>query len=183
MGDRVATPRESIPLPEVVVLYTPESPMLAIQAGESAVSRIHESEPVANFMVASYDRNNSLVALDLIDCAEDALKPLLDAALPKDEKNSVNLSTSTAAWSNTEDFFGTLPDVVVFYTPETQALRIQAGNPVHIHKSETVANGMVAHYNDNRSLVALDLEAADKVLKPFLDAVRHKEQAKMTQAG
>ena len=183
MGDRVANPRESIPLPEVVVFYTPESPMLAIQAGTPVLSRIHESETVANVMVAHYDKNDSLVALDLIDCAEEALKPLLDAALQKDKNNSGKLSTSIPAWSNTEDFFGALPEVVVFYTPESQALRIQAGDHVHIHKSETVANGMVAHYNDNRSLVALDLEAADAALKPFLDAVLRKEQEKAAQAG
>ncbi len=169
------------PVLEIVVLYSPDDDILGIQAGTPV--RIHESETVANVMVAHYDKNDSLVALDLIDCAEEALKPLLDAALQKDGENSVTLSTSIAAWSNTEDFFGALPEVVVFYTPESQALRIQAGDHVHIHKSETVANGMVAHYNDNRSLVALDLEAADAALKPFLDAVLRKEQEKAAQAG
>ncbi len=183
MGNRIANPRESIPLPEVVVLYTPESPLLAIQAGKPVISRIHESETVANFMVAHYDKHDSLVAVDLIDCAEEALKPLLDVALQKNEKNSGKLSTSTAAWSNAKDFFGTIPDVVVFYTPETQDLRIQAGNPVYIHKSETVANGMSAHYDAGNSLVALDLEAASETLKPFLDAVLKKEQEKTAQAG
>ena len=183
MGDRIANPRESIPLPEVVVFYTPESPLLAIQAGNPVISRIHESETVANFMVAHYDKHDSLVALDLIDCAEEALKPLLDATLQKDEKNVDKLSTSTAAWSNTKDFFGTLPDVVVSYTPETQNLRIQASDPVHIYRSETIANGMVAHYDDNRSLAALDLEGADEALKPFIEAVLRKEREKTAQAG
>ena len=181
MANRTVKHEGPEPVLEIVVLYSPDDDILGIQAGTPV--RIHESESIANVMVAHYDKNDSLVAIDLIDCAEEALKPLLDSAPQKDGENSVTLSTSIAAWSNTEDFFGALPEVVVFYTPKTQALRIQAGDHVHIHKSETVANGMVAHYNDNRSLVALDLEAADVVLKPFIEAVLRKEQEKAAQAG
>ena len=92
-------------------------------------------------------------------------------------------SKSTHFYDKAGEFFGTLPEVMVFYTPRTYTLRIQPNEPVHIHKSEIVANGMVAHYNDNRSLVALDLEAANEALKPFLDAVLKKEQEKAAQTG
>ena len=54
-----------------------------------------------------------------------------------------------------------MEDVVVFYTPETQALRIQAGDPVSVHQSEAVARGMTAHYNADGSLVAVDLQPAE----------------------
>ena len=43
------------PLPEVVVLYTPEIEYSSIEVGTDALSRIHGSETVANGMVAHYD--------------------------------------------------------------------------------------------------------------------------------
>ena len=70
-------------LPEVIVLYTPEIEYLSIKVGDNAVSRIHESESVAHGMVAHYDAEGSLVAIDL-ESAELLLKPLLDAVLRRE---------------------------------------------------------------------------------------------------
>ena len=74
--------------------------------------------------------------------------------------------------------FGPLPEVVVLYSPETDTLGIQAGTPVQIKESETIASWMVAHYDADGSLVAIDLESAELVFKPFLDAVLRKEKEK-----
>ena len=71
-----------------------------------------------------------------------------------------------------------LPGVIVIYSPETETLGIQAGAPARIHESETVAHGMVAHYDKHGSLVAIDMESAELLLKPFLDAVLQKEKEK-----
>ena len=51
------------------------------------------------------------------------------------------------------------------------------------HRVSIRPKGMSAHYDANRSLVALDLDSADLALKPFLDAVLKKEQEKAAQAG
>ena len=78
-----------------------------------------------------------------------------------------------------------LPDVAMTYYPDTDMIIIQAGKPAvsPIHESESIANYMVAHCDDNRGLVALDLDSVDLALKPFVDAVLKKEQEKAAQAG
>ncbi len=65
-----------------------------------------------------------------------------------------------------------LPDVVVSYWPEERRLSIQAGNPVWVDEGEQVANGLTAFYDKEGSLVAIDLDSAELLLKPFLDAAR-----------
>ena len=166
------------PLPEVVVLFHPEVPLLGIQAGSPV--RIRESETIANYIVAHYNHENSLVALD-VDGAERALEPLINAA--KHKRNSA-ISKRSACFLNTPNsWIGSMEDVVVFYTPETQALRIQAGDPVSVHQSEAVARGMTAHYDADGSAVAVDLQPAEALLKPFLDAVRSREKEKAAQAS
>ena len=182
MEERTVNEGVHDPLPDVAMTYYPDTDMIIMQAGKPAVSPIHESESVANYMVAHYDKDDRLFASD-VEGAEEALEPLLHAVLHTSGKTPGTLSKSTSFFDKPGDFFDTLPDVVVFYTPETQNLRIQAGDPVYIHRSETVAKGMVAHYDAGNSLVALDLEAASETLRPFLDAVLKKEQEKAAQAG
>ena len=89
------------------------------------------------------------------------------------------VSKRSACFLNPASNWGTpLEDVVVFYAPETQALRIQAGDPVSVHQSQAVARGMTVDYNANSSLVAVDLQPAEALLKPFLDAVQNREKEK-----
>ena len=170
------------PLPEVVVLFHPKDPLLGIQAGSPV--RISESETIANNIVAHYNHENSLVALD-VDGAERALEPLINAARrPARYKRNSAISKRSACFLDTPNsWIGSMEDVVVFYTPETQALRIQAGDPVSVHQSEAVARGMTAHYDADGSLVAVDLQDAEALLKPFLDAVRSREKEKAAQAS
>ena len=67
-----------------------------------------------------------------------------------------------------------LPEVEVYYTPETQTLSIQNG--LRVKDGEEIARGLTAFYDAEGSLVAIDLESAELLLKPFLDAVRRKEK-------
>ena len=182
MGDRIANQEEPQLLPEVAVMYAPETQTLGIQTGTPV--RIHESETIANFMVAHYNHDNKLVAFDLIEDAENALDPFLGAVLRPGGKKTGTLSKRSACFVNPDpkNWGGPLEDVVVFYTPETQTLRIQAGDPVSVHQGEAVARGMTAHYNAEGSLVAVDLEPAELLLKPFLDAVRNRQQEKAAEA-
>lgn len=168
-------------LPEVVVFYSPQTRTLGIQAGSSVPA--YTGETVANFMIARYDNGNKLLSLD-IETADRALEPLIDAALCQDGTKAGTLVKRSACFVNPDPkhWGGPLEDVVVFYTPETQALRIQAGDPVRVHQSEAVAQGMTAHYSDEGSLVAVDLEPAELLLKPFLDAVRSRQQEQAAEA-
>ncbi len=164
------------PLPEVEVLYTPEIKFLTIKTGPNAWSRNYESESIANYMVAHYDKDNRLVALDL-EGAEKALEPFIDAALRSDDKKTGILSKRSAFYLNPgNNWGGPLKDVAVFYNLETGVLRIQADGPVGVHRSEAAARGLLAHYDADGSLVAIDLEGAELLLKPLLDAVRNREK-------
>ncbi len=69
-----------------------------------------------------------------------------------------------------------LPEVEVCYTTETQTLSIQNG--LRVKDGEETARGLTAFYDADGSLVAIDLESAEFLLKPFLDAVRRKEKEK-----
>ena len=165
-------------LPEVSLLYSPELRYLSIDSGVNALGRMHEGETIANHLVAHYDKNNHLVSLD-VDNAVTALEPLVEAALRPNGKKTGRVSKRSACFLNTPNsWIGSMKDVVVFYAPETQALRIQAGDPVSVHQSEAVARGMTAHYNADGSLVAVDVQPAELLLKPFLDAVRSRENEK-----
>ena len=73
-----------------------------------------------------------------------------------------------------------LPEVVVFYSPDIRRLSIQAGSPVKVEEGEEVARGLTALYDKEGNLVAIDLDAAELLLKPFLDAVLHKEKEQQT---
>ena len=66
------------------------------------------------------------------------------------------------------------PEVEVFYTPETQTLSIQNG--LRVKDGEEIARGVTAFYDAEGSLVAIDLESAELLLKPFLDAVMRKDK-------
>jgi hypothetical protein len=52
-----------------------------------------------------------------------------------------------------------LPEVEVYYTPETQTLSIQNG--LRVKDGEEMARGLTAFYDAEGSLVAIDLESAE----------------------
>ncbi len=78
---------------------------------------------------------------------------------------------------------GPLPEVVVSYWPEERRLSIQVGRPVWVEEGEQVANGLTAYYDKEGSLVAIDLDSAELLLKPFLDAVLSKEDEGRQEAS
>lgn len=66
-----------------------------------------------------------------------------------------------------------LPEAQVVYAPETRTLSIQNG--LRVKDGEEIAQGVTAFYDADGSLVAIDLESAELLLKPFLDAVQPKK--------
>lgn len=180
MAERIENHPIFGPLPVIVLLYAPETDSLSLQAGSP--DRIHESEAVANGMVAHYDFDNTLVKLDLDD-AQLVLKPILDVVLRKRATGKKIWGETAGEHTSKNGESVPLPGIITSYYPDTDTLVMEAGPPGRIYEGETIADWMVAHYDEGNSLVALDLEAASETLKPFLDAVLKKEQEKAARAG
>ena len=64
-----------------------------------------------------------------------------------------------------------LPEATVVYVPETETLYIESGQLRE--DAEEMADGVLVYYNthDEASAVALCIEPAEQVLKPFVDAI------------
>ena len=205
MARRIADNGRLSALPEVVMSYYPDTDTLFIQSGEPLRRPIHESETVAYWTVAHYDIEDSLVAFEL-DGAKLAFQPLLEAirqrraaadgnphqplfdaagdfveptaAIQRQMTRPAGNSESIGGW-----FYEDLELLVARYTPGTQVLTLQAGLAVEIAESEAVARQLVAHYNAEKSLVALDILDAETTLRPFLDAVLPQEQTQPANPG
>ncbi len=67
-----------------------------------------------------------------------------------------------------------LPKATVVYIPETQTLYIENGQVRE--DAEEMADGVLVYYDkdDGASAVALNIEQAEVVLKPFVDAILAK---------
>ena len=192
-------------LPEVVMSYYPDTDTIFIQSGKPMRRPIHESETVAYWTVAHYDIDGRLVALEL-DGAKLAFQPLLEAVRHRraaadgnpnqpmfDAAGDFVEPTTTIQRQmpgparNRETIGGWfdegLDPLVARYTPGTQVLTLQAGRAVEIADSEAVARQLVAHYNAEKSLVALDILDAETTLRPFLDAVLPQEQPQPANPG
>ena len=74
------------------------------------------------------------------------------------------------------------PEPVVRYFPETQSLWIDSGK--QLGEGETIAKGVVVFYNKEDGSVAegVRIELAEHVLKPFVDAIIAKHNAKSGNA-
>lgn len=69
-----------------------------------------------------------------------------------------------------------LPEAQVVYAPETRTLSIQNGQ--RVKDGEEIAKGVTAFYDADGSLAAIDLESAELLLKPFLDALQPKRSVR-----
>ena len=188
-------------LPEAAVFYSvgPSDGMF-IQAGDPICRPIDEGETVAHWMVANYDHAGSFVALELLDCGF-VLQPFVESVRSGRRANgdwpsevyadsfqlmrpaTASLAQAAAKPPSEWDFFDDVPYMAVRYTPGTQVLTLQAGRAVEIAESEAVARQLVAHYNAEKSLVALDILDAETTLRPFLDAVLPQEQPQPANPG
>lgn len=67
-----------------------------------------------------------------------------------------------------------LPQATVVYVPETETLYIENGRVRE--DAEEMADGVLVYYDrdDEASAVALNIERAEQVLKPFVDAILAK---------
>lgn len=75
-----------------------------------------------------------------------------------------------------------LPIATVVYVPETETLYIENGRLRE--DAEEMADGVLVYYDrdDGASAVALNIERAEQVLKPFVDAILAKYGVKPVQS-
>ena len=130
-------------------------------------------------------RANGLIPPEVAEVYEGSFRSSGPAA-PSPEPAAAGAKVSpqgAAKPSPARDYFADIPDLVARYTPGTQVLTLQAGRAVEIAESEAVARQLVAHYNAEKSLVALDILDAETTLRPFLDAVLPQEQPQPANPG
>ena len=75
-----------------------------------------------------------------------------------------------------------LPQATVVYVPETETLYIENGRVRE--DAEEMADGVLVYYDrdDEASAVALTIERAEQVLKPFVNAILAKYGVKRGQS-
>ena len=158
-------------------------------AGDFAALELFDSpkalQPLVDGVRAARRRANGVVPPEVAEIYEGSFRSTGPATpSPPEPTAGAKVSLKGAAKPYPEwDYFAEVPDVVARYTPRTQVLTLQAGLSVEIAASEAVARQLVAHYNAEKSLVALDILEAETTLRPFLDAVLPQEQPQPASPG
>ncbi len=176
---------ELSPLPAANVVYSPPHQVLLIENGQPS----EVGETIAGSLVVFYDKDTDdarchVVAIR-IDRAEWVLKPFVDAILTK---NGIEPETAPELDDRVIRRFRTMPvpglpspvelepDPLpgVVYSPQDRVLLIENGQSSAV--SEEMAREVVIFYDKDvddarTSAVAIRIESADSLLKPFVDAI------------
>lgn len=67
-----------------------------------------------------------------------------------------------------------LPQARVTYTPSAQTLCLEIGAR---KDGEEIADGVTIFYGENDAVVGIDIDRAEELLKPFIDAVLERRAA------
>ena len=189
------------PKPPAIVEYNPEFHILFIWTEQKSAA----GEEMSSDITVHYDRDEdnepSFVVAIHIDSAELLLRPFSDAMLakngvwrePESERERETRLKRKAALEATAKYplWKSPPPARVEYNPERNTLFIDSGR-VGVVGLE-MAENITVHYdkdepNEQCSAVAIRIDSADSVLRPFVDAildkhgVERKEEAADTQA-
>ena len=186
---------ELSPLPTANVIYSPPNEVLFIENGQSSAV----GETIAGGLVVFYDKDSDdarchVVAIR-IDWAEWVLKPFVDAILtmhgvtpelaPK-LNDRVIRRFRTAPIGNLPGPVELEPEPLpnVAYNPQSQVMLIESGEPSA--GEEAMARGILVFYDKDAddartTAVAIRIDRAEWVLKPFVDAILAKHGIKSEQ--
>ena len=189
MGNAV-TRTDSLPLPTANVIYSPPNEVLFIENGQSS----EVGETIAGSLVVFYDKNaddaRTRVVAIRIDWAEWVLKPFVDSIL---KRHGVEPESSPELDNRMIRRFrkATIPGIAdpvqvevepvplpnVAYNPQSQVLLIESGEPSA--GREEMARGVLVFYDKDTddartTAVAIRIDSAEWVLKPFVDAILAK---------
>lgn len=188
---------ESSPLPVANVIYSPPSQVLFIENGQSS----GVGETIAGSLVVFYDKDaddaRTRVVAIRIDWAEWVLKPFVDSIL---KRHGVEPESSPELDNRMIRRFrkATMPGIAdpvqvevepvplpnVAYNPQSQVLLIESGEPSA--GREEMARGVLVFYDKDTddartTAVAIRIDSAEWVLKPFVDAILVKHGIKAGQ--
>ena len=189
MGNAV-TRTNSLPLPTANVIYSPPNEVLFIENGQSS----EVGETIAGSLVVFYDKNaddaRTRVVAIRIDWAEWVLKPFVDSIL---KRHGVEPESSPEFDNRMIRRFrkATIPGIAdpveiemepvplpnVAYNPQSQVLLIESGEPSA--GREEMGRGVLVFYDKDTddartTAVAIRIDSAEWVLKPFVDAILAK---------
>ena len=170
------------------VVYSPPNQVLFIENGQQSAA----GDTIAGNLVVFYDQDaddehNRVVAIR-IDSAEWTLKPFVDAILTKhggvpelnpELANRVIKRSRTVPISGPASLVNLEPEPLptVVYSPHSQVLSIENGTPSEVGE-EMTAQVVVFYDKDvddaHASAVAIRIDCAEYVLKPFVDAILAK---------
>lgn len=168
------------------VVHVAETQTLYIENG-----RLREdAEEMADGVLVYYDKHDEASAVALcIEPADIVLKPFVDAVLVK---HGVKPERPTATNQNGDKTCHNqcvrypVPPAQVQYDPKGQILRIENGQCSQV--GEEIAEDVIVHYDKDddhapASAVAIRIDRAEQVLKPFVDAILAKYGVKPVQSS
>ena len=186
MGDSMRYSIEES-MPGALVEYYPDIQILLIETGQKSAA----SEEFAADITVHYDRDEdnepSFVVAVHIDSAELLLRPFADKVLAKYGvwREPESDLEREARWKRKAALEATakyplrksLPPARVEYNPERDSLFIDSGRAGVV--SQEMAKNIIVHYDKDKpdercSAVAIRIDHAEFVLKPFVDAILAK---------
>lgn len=186
MGESVKYPAEEL-MPAALVEYYPEGQVLLIGTGQKSAA----GEEMSENIIVHYDTDDhdarSLVVAIRIDSAEFVLRPFADAILAKygvwrepesDREREARLKRKAALEASAKyPLWKSPPPAQVEYCPERRSLFFDSGRVSVI--GITMAENILVHYDKDEtdqqcSAVAIRIDSAEHVLKPFVDAILAK---------
>lgn len=172
-------------LPRPTVVYVAKTETLYIESG-----RVREdAEEMADGVLVYYDKDDEASAVALnIDRAEQVLKPFVDAVLVKygvkpKRLTATNQNDDRPCHNQCARYQA--PPASVEYDTKGQILRIENGQSSQV--GEEIAEDVIVHYGKDDdhipvSAVAIRIDRAEQVLKPFVDAILAKYGVKPVQS-
>lgn len=160
-----------------IVVHVAETQTLYIENG-----RLREdAEEMADGVLVYYDKHDEASAVALcIEPADIVLKPFVDAVLIKHGVKREHAAATNEIHDITcynQYVRYQAPPAQVEYDPQGQILRIENGQFSEV--GEEIAEDVIVHYDKDddhapASVVAIRIDRAEQVLKPFVDAILAK---------
>ena len=173
--------------PTALVEYYPEGRILLIDNCQKSAAGEEMSESIiVHYDTDEHDIRSLVVAVD-IDSADFVLRPFADAILAKhgvwrepesDRERDARLKRKAALEATAKyPLWKSPPPARVEYNPERDSLFIYSGRAGVV--SQEMADNIIVHYDKDKpdercSAVAIRIDSAERVLKPFVDAILKK---------
>ncbi len=170
--------------PPALVEYSPKGQILLIEIGQMS----EVGEEIAQDVIVHYDKDDdnapSAAVAIRIDRAEYVLKPFVDAIMAKHglKRGETKKAQGETVYEPLKyPIWESPPPAIVEYSPEGKILVIETGQMSAA--AQEMAEDVIVHYDKDEpdapsSAVAIRIDRAEYVLKPFVDAILAKYGSK-----